>query len=206
MKSSRADAGFTLLELLVAMTVLGVLTGLLASGLGFGSRVWERERNQLDTTSDLQLVQDVLRRILTQALPLSAPADGWRCADGVICRQRNAVAFLGPPPAQSLAGGIYAYRLLRQAAADGTRLVLDWRLQPPQGSQRPHAGYQRSPRKSRTSARANMKWSCSTPGQRRVSLLRGVGRGRANATWRKEWRDATKLPQLVRLQDWLSAR
>lgn len=199
MNSGRTDAGFTLLELLVAMTVLGVLTGLLASGLSFGTRIWERERNQLDTTSDLQLVQDVLRRILTQALPLSAPAAAGDAQTASFAGSDTSVAFLGPPPAQSLAGGVYAYRLLLQVAADGTRLVLDWRLQPPQGS------------KVRTRVtNAPSEEQDQFTGEHEVILLNALGNAEFSffgaseegsaATWRKEWRDASKLPQLVRLK------
>ncbi|MGZ9034625.1 MAG: PulJ/GspJ family protein, partial [Rhodospirillales bacterium] len=62
MRGPKTAAGFTLLELLVAMTVLGVLTGLLATGLSFGARIWEREQTQLEQWAELQMVHDVIRR------------------------------------------------------------------------------------------------------------------------------------------------
>ena len=72
--SRRCDAaGFTLLELLVAMTVLAVLTGLLATTVSFGARIWEREQTQLEQWAELQMVQDVIRRTLGEAWPLSMP-------------------------------------------------------------------------------------------------------------------------------------
>ncbi|HYN38146.1 MAG TPA: type II secretion system protein, partial [Rhodospirillales bacterium] len=132
MNRDRRDAGFTLLELLVAMTVLGVLTALLASGLNFGTRVWERERTQLDAASELQLVQDVLRRMIAQAIPLPPPTDGNAGApESSFVGTDTSVRFLGPPPAQSLAGGIYAYRLQTSPHDGGVRLELEWRLLPP---------------------------------------------------------------------------
>jgi general secretion pathway protein J len=195
----RHDAGFTLLELLVAMTVLGVLTGLLASGLSFGTRVWERERNQLDATSELQLVQDVLRRILTQALPLSAPPEASRPEESPFTGSSNSIEFLGPPPAQSLAGGVYTYRLSTRVDAERTRLVLEWRLRPPQGSK---------VRAQVTNAALGERERLL--GEHEVILLDtlsnaefaffGASEDGSTATWRDDWHDATKLPQLVRLK------
>lgn len=199
MSRPRDEAGFTLLELLVAMTVLGVLTGLLASGLSFGTRIWERERNQLDATSELQLVQDVLRRMLTQALPLSTPSETARTEESPFVGSSNAIEFLGPPPAQSLAGGVYAYRLLTRADPEGMRLVLEWRLRPPQGT------------KVRTKVtNATLGERERLLGEHEVILLDavsnaefsffGASEDNSTTTWRNDWHDATKLPQLVRLK------
>lgn len=194
-----AEAGFTLLELLVAMTVLGVLTGLLASGLSFGTRVWERERTQLDATSELQLVQDVLRRVLAQAIPLSSPAEAGTTQEPSFVGTESSVDFLGPPPAQSLTGGIYAYRLLSRAEGDGERLVLQWRLRPPQGTEA---------RTRVTNAPAEEQDKLLA--EHEVVLLDALGRVEfaffganeegSSATWRDNWRNATKPPQLVRLK------
>jgi general secretion pathway protein J len=197
--SRRHDAGFTLLELLVAMTVLGVLTGLLASGLSFGTRIWERERNQLDATSELQLVQDVLRRMLTQALPLSAPSETSRPEESPFVGSSNSIEFLGPPPAQSLAGGVYGYRLSTRIDPEGMRLVLEWWLRPPQGT------------KVRTKVtNAALGERDRLLGEHEVILLDalsnvefaffGASEDGSTTTWRNEWHDATKLPQLVRLK------
>jgi general secretion pathway protein J len=197
-----AQAGFTLLELLVAMTVLGVLTGLLASGLSFGTRIWERERGQLDVATELQLVQDVLRRLLTQALPLSTPPERGRTAEPepTFVGSEDSVEFLGPPPAQVLAGGVYAYRVVARTEADGVRLVLEWRLRPPQAG---------TTRVRVTNAELEEQDQLAT--QHEVVLLKalnsaefsffGAGEEQGSSpTWRNNWRSSTKSPQLVRLK------
>jgi general secretion pathway protein J len=200
MTRGRAQAGFTLLELLVAMTVLGVLTGLLASGLSFGTRIWERERGQLDVATELQLVQDVLRRLLTQALPLSSPAEAGRREEPAFVGSEDSVEFLGPPPAQVLAGGVYAYRVVARTEADGVRLVLQWRLRPPQAG---------TTRVRVTNAELEEQDKLST--EHEVVLLTalssaefsffGTGEEQGSSpTWRDNWRSSTKSPQLVRLK------
>ena len=199
MTGRRRQAGFTLLELLVAMTVLGVLTGLLASGLGFGSRVWERERNQLDMSAEMQLVQDVLRRMLAQAMPLSAPPDNSGTQEAAFVGHENAIEFLGPPPAQSLVGGIYAYRLAAEPGTGGTRLVLEWRIRPPQ------------PSRVRTRVtNAEPAEQDKLQASHEVVLLDHLGGAEfaffgppedgGKSTWRNDWQNATTLPQLVRVK------
>lgn len=195
----RREAGFTLLEILVAMTVLGVLTGLLSTGLNFGTRIWEREKGQLDVATELQLVQDVLRRLLTQALPLAQPPERGKAQEPVFVGQEDSVEFMGPPPAQLLAGGIYAYRLVARNEADGVRLVLDWRLRPPQGG---------TARVRVTNAELEGQEQLSS--EHEVVLLRGLSSAEfsffgateegSSPSWRDNWRSSTKSPQLVRLK------
>ncbi|MBK8175514.1 MAG: prepilin-type N-terminal cleavage/methylation domain-containing protein [Rhodospirillales bacterium] len=132
-RDSRFEAptgGFTLLELLVAMTVLGVLTGLLSSGVGFGARVWEREHAQADNWFALQTTQDVVRRLLSQIWPIGGSTQTGQAA---FTGASGSMRFVGPPPAQSLTGGVYQYVLASRTGEGGVRLVLSWRLRSPDG-------------------------------------------------------------------------
>jgi general secretion pathway protein J len=67
-----SSAGFTLLELLIAITLLGLLTAAMFGGLRFGARAWERSEERLDDSARLHVVQNFLRDRLAQAYPLSA--------------------------------------------------------------------------------------------------------------------------------------
>jgi len=71
-----AQAGFTLVELLVAVTLLGFLLAALFSGLSFGARVWERSDEQASHARDLQLVHRVLSDLLGRAFPGVTEEDG----------------------------------------------------------------------------------------------------------------------------------
>jgi general secretion pathway protein J len=195
-------AGFTLLELLVAMTVLGLLTGLLATGLSFGTRIWEREQNQLEQWAELQMVQDVIRRTLGEAWPLKAPTSAGTEAGGegiVFVGTDTSVEFVGPPPAQSLAGGVYQYTLLSRTGPGGVSLVLTWRLRGPE------AGQQKGGRRELARARHTE----IAEGKEVVLVDRlanaefsyfGASDQDVKPRWRDRWEGASKLPLLIRLE------
>jgi general secretion pathway protein J len=201
-RSPDRAAGFTLLELLVAMTVLGVLTGLLAAGLSFGTRIWEREQHQLEQGAELQMVQDVIRRTLGEAWPLNVPTSaGTEAAtEGIaFVGTDTSVEFLGPPPAQSLAGGVYQYTLLGRDGPGGVSLVLTWHLRSPDATPRNA--------KRRNSARARQNETAEGKEVVLVDRLAnaefsyfGAGDEEVKPRWRDRWQDASKLPLLIRLE------
>ena len=118
--------GFTLLELLVAMTLLGFLLAMLVGGLRIGSRVWETGEQAQDRLAQLQLVQRLVRRQLGRALPLRlVETQGERrvAFDG----SAEALRFAGPAPAHLAAGGLYRLAIRASEGAEALRLVMTWR-------------------------------------------------------------------------------
>lgn len=63
------EAGFTLLEILVALVVLGFLLAGLAQGVRFGLRAWDSQSRVLNSQSEADAVERVLRRMITLADP-----------------------------------------------------------------------------------------------------------------------------------------
>ncbi len=63
------DAGFTLLELLVAVFVMGVILTLLTQGVQFGLRATQLQTGVRDRTGDLEVADHALRRMITLADP-----------------------------------------------------------------------------------------------------------------------------------------
>ena len=100
----RAARGFTLLELLVAMTLLGLLAGLLFGGLSFGVRVWEKGDAELQKMAELQIAQGLIRRLISRAR-ISDLAEIEDDDAAMFEGTADAVRFIGPAPAQSLPGG-----------------------------------------------------------------------------------------------------
>jgi general secretion pathway protein J len=103
----RQDAGFTLLETLVALVILGFVVAGLAQGLRFGLAVWDRQARSIDRDGALDSTDRTLRTLLagmapgidpatptilgtrdrlmfTTELPMSAPAGSIRLADVVL--------------------------------------------------------------------------------------------------------------------------
>ena len=60
------DAGFTLLETLVALVVLGFLMAGLAQGTRFGFQAWDMQARMIDERSELDGVDRVLRSLVEQ--------------------------------------------------------------------------------------------------------------------------------------------
>lgn len=65
----RGQAGFTLLEILVALAVLGFLMVGLTQGVRFGLKAWTTQTQMLATRADLDGVERVLRTAFSEADP-----------------------------------------------------------------------------------------------------------------------------------------
>lgn len=135
--SARGDLGaqnhgFTLVELLVAITLLGMLMAALFGGLRLGARVWETADERLDASMRTQVVQDFIRQRLAEMLPLETiPPE-------LAAEARSEPAFIGTtaamrfasPLPEHLGAGVYLMELAlaEGGAVDGTgSLVLRWR-------------------------------------------------------------------------------
>ena len=69
------DAGFTLLETLVALAVLGLLTVFLLQGLRIGSRYLQTATSRAEPANAIGTVQDLLRRMLEETYPALSYGD-----------------------------------------------------------------------------------------------------------------------------------
>jgi general secretion pathway protein J len=68
--SARRDAGFTLIELVVAMTILGTMMLLLYSGLSFGLRSWDAGDAVGRGAADRRIGEHFVRRELGELFPM----------------------------------------------------------------------------------------------------------------------------------------
>ena len=65
----RREAGFTLLEVLVGLVVLGFILAGLSQGVRYGLRAADAQTRLMDRTGELDSVDRTLRRLLTEADP-----------------------------------------------------------------------------------------------------------------------------------------
>lgn len=65
----RRDAGFTLLEILVALVVLGFLMAGLSQGVRFGLQAWDVQTRKIAVGGDMDSVDRALRRLIEDADP-----------------------------------------------------------------------------------------------------------------------------------------
>ncbi len=83
-----ARAGFTLLELLVVMTLLGLIGVVAAGGLRFGLAAWERGGSTGMAATEANQALKAVRRLIDGARPIPLRAHG---------DQESAILFTGSP-------------------------------------------------------------------------------------------------------------
>ena len=174
----RRSGGFTLLEVLVALSLLLLLGVLLGQGLRLGAAALQRTERAAEALEELRLTQAYLRRQIESAMPLAIPGSRQRLL--LFAGEANAVTFIALPPA-ALGNGLHVLRL---EVSDGA-LSLHWR--PLQGEP-----------PSLDLARAERRLLLADVHEADFSYL-DVGEN-GQAVWRSEWRQRERLPALVRLR------
>jgi general secretion pathway protein J len=113
------QAGFTLLEIVTVLAILGMLVLVLAEGTGFGLRAWNTQNRLIESNADLDSLDRGLRQLVAGLDPL---ADGRTPpVEGAADR----VAFAADLP--SAAGVLSGRRVTVGLGVDaGGRLVLRW--------------------------------------------------------------------------------
>jgi general secretion pathway protein J len=131
------EAGFTLLELMIALALLGMLTVLLFGGLHFGTRVWEKATTATTYGNRIRAAQETIADAIHTIYPffqLASPTDRHVLFDG----EPGMMTFFAPSRSQSGGldvvtitldpGGLLAVNsrpeLAVQPAADVTHRVL----------------------------------------------------------------------------------
>lgn len=176
------EAGFTLLELLVAITLLGLLSMILMGSLRFGLQAWERGMIHSDHVGNGIPAQQFLRRVIEDAYPFFSANDPTRGRVD-FAGSADSLSFLAPAPI-ALGGGGRSRLTLSVRRHDG-RADLVVRAEPELGG-----GETSAPSRSRLIADADS-----------VELAYfGKGRSDRAAVWHEQWTDQIALPQLVRVR------
>ncbi len=130
--SRRAQRGFTLVELLLSMVLLGMILVLAYSGLRTSTRAVDRGEDYIDRINRVRLVQQFLRDQLSRSLPLIMD-DQDRAQDDV----PNVIIFEGsddsmrwvaPMPGYLGRGGPHEQVLKLERSAEGYELLYAFQL------------------------------------------------------------------------------
>lgn len=121
-RARHGQAGFTLVELLVAMTLLGLIVVVLTGALQGGLAGSERVDAQAERLNELRLAQAFIRRHVEAARPVQWTRD--RRAVVAFEGRADTLDFVAVMPAWPARGGIY---LVRLAFEDGD-LVMTRRI------------------------------------------------------------------------------
>lgn len=174
------QAGFTLLELMIALAILGLLSIMLFGGLRFGLRAWERESAHANAVSDIGIAQGFLRRSIANAYPIfQLDSEGKRL--NPFMGGSSQLRFLAPAPASVGGGGRERFLIGTKTEGARTDLVV-W---------------------SQPELAIDLNKQAKTilvPGIRALSIGYFGREGDDEAAqWHDSWEDASHLPQLVRL-------
>jgi general secretion pathway protein J len=115
----RPEAGFTLLEILVALAVFGFLLAGLSQTVKFGLTAWQQDARLSDGKTDLEAVDRSLRSIVENLAPGD---DAARSSVDGSPDTLTGVTRLRVPN-----GDLAPIRVEAGLAVSGTRLVLRWR-------------------------------------------------------------------------------
>ena len=186
-RARSVEAGFTLLELLVAATLLALLMAILFGGLRTGSRVWEAGEQRGAAIARLQAAQGFLRRQISELYPLRLTAEAGDPAAVAFVGEEATLAFSGLLPAHFDIGGFQTIRVGTVEDDAGRHLGVEWFPYDPDG-----------------------EMQTDLPDEQRVHLIENIDSVRFSyfgtddpqdaPTWADEWTDRESSPLLVRLE------
>lgn len=170
--SRPGEQGFTLVELLVTLTLLSLLLALLFGGLRFGVRAWDGAQAHGEGSDEMRVVQALLRHEIEQAYPSFDARDPLHPVVN-FTGERESVTFLAPAP--DAAGTVGRSWITLSAGREG---------------QEEHLAMRAVPELARTG-----RWSSAI--LRNVAAVRFSYFG--DGGWTDTWRNAKTMPQLVRV-------
>jgi general secretion pathway protein J len=183
----RPQRGFTLLELVIALTLFALMSGVLYGALGYAGRSWEGGEAKAEATSSMRLAHEFLRAQIEGQHPLRMR----RMTEYplLFAGTRDELRYAAPLPARITGGGIWYYRLSLAKEGNRGRLVLEREVPDLDAAALPEFG------KSDRSVLAD------DIGELRLSYFgRDTGAPfTATPTWRERWDDRSRLPLLIRI-------
>jgi len=177
------QAGFSLVEVLVALVLLGLLSMALFSSVGFGMTAWQRGTERSEQIHTSMLVQDLLRRLIGQAYPLLL-ADGTGTGRVDFAGTATSLDFLAPVPIALASGGRARFKLAIERRGESSDLVL---------TSRPELAAPDAP------AELSRKTLLATVAAAEFAYF-GAAQSRTGAEWYDRWSGELNLPALVRVR------
>jgi len=177
------QSGFSLVEVLVALVLLGLLSMALFSSVRFGVTAWQRGSERSDQIHTSMLVQDLLRRLIGQAYPLLL-ADGTGTGRVDFAGTAASLDFLAPVPIALASGGRARFKLAIERRGDSADLVL---------TSRPELAAADAP------AELSRKTLLATVAAAEFAYF-GATQSQTAAEWHDRWSGELNLPALVRVR------
>lgn len=173
----RGERGFTLVEMLVGLLLLGMLGTIVLSAAQVGLRGWTRAERQVDSVSEMEAAQTLLRRAIRHAYPVFASPDA-RDARILFEGGPSSLGFVGPLPGTP---PDTAWAPMRLHLA-GRSLMLDWRAE-----------------LARADTPVRSDRLLGDVARLEIAYLGPPPQG-GPAVWQGQWSGRTEMPALVRVR------
>lgn len=121
---SFCQRGFTLLELLIALALVGLMVSLLFGALRFSGKAWNSTEDHGERDAGMRLVWQYLSDRLQQAEPVSGTIAASRESHFFFTGLEQELEFVAPMPAHLGSGGLYIIRLYKNRVENKIQLVL----------------------------------------------------------------------------------
>lgn len=181
------ERGFTLLELLISISLLGIILVLMFSTLRLGSRSWDAAEKRSTETSHIRRTYGILSKQIERIQPLQPqPLDPKKIV--ILEGETDQLKFIAPAPAVHLGGGLYQHTLMIEERDRNKQLELTLELVHPDNE----FGNSDSDDEPTVLVRDVEKLEFSYYGLDRE--------GSSDARWVDEWREKERLPLLVRVR------
>ena len=180
-----AEGGFTLVELLVAITLVALITTLLFGGLRFGTRAAAAVAVRVDRSAEIVGVYNFMQNELADARllpPTNDPAQQTQSFDG----EPDSISFVTIPPAYLALGGYHRLRMTTAGSGAARSVIVAWE-QVPRGIW-PEQALTLHPSLLLDKV-ASLEFAYF-----------GVAEANHPPEWQDHWTDRTDLPQLIRLR------
>jgi len=199
-------AGFTLVELLIALALVSLITLLLFSGLRLGTHAWEGVETIAERTAEPRIAINFLARVLTQARPARVSFDAQEVL--VFGGDAENLELVAPLSEHVGIPGLYILKL--SLAREGMLVLTRWLLHPDvlEGSGdipewEPFDG------SDRISAAGPLDEDLAAGAYGSTLLLDGVEdlkiayfgilEGEQDPDWYQDWMEQPRMPQAVRI-------
>ncbi|MDX1483412.1 MAG: prepilin-type N-terminal cleavage/methylation domain-containing protein [Alphaproteobacteria bacterium] len=182
--SDRRQAGFTLLELMVALALVALMAAVLLGGVRFGARVWERSHIQAASGSEVHAIRRFLRERMLAVRAVGAPAGNEGSADPTgFSGDAASLRFVSLMPDYVARGGLYQIEIDGSGGGGEGGLTLAWW---------PYGGSKEGPG-------AGQRVLLAGTGAVRVSYF-GDPENAGDGQWLDAWPESHEPPRLISIK------
>jgi general secretion pathway protein J len=183
---NRRVRGFTLIELMVALVLLALISGILYGSLSLSAASWDKGEAKAEQAGDMRQTGEFLRQALTAEHPLRL----HKALDQPLyfAGASDSLAFAGATPGR-VGGGIYYFRIALAPNGDSSRLLLSRTI--PDYSALKAPSFDGADASVLAEGIAQLKFSYFGRDPDAADVV--------DPTWRDHWDDPQILPLLIRM-------